>query len=85
MPCIKIKLCKNCIRYRHLKGTAQHVIMGRATGGCEGDIVPHFWDPEGTMKMIFLGINLCFCKTLSLIDRQCILNIRNFLTRGTLV
>jgi len=63
--------------------------MGGATGVCEGDTVPpHFWDPEvqgGTMKMIFLLINLCFCKIFSLIDRQRILNIRNFLTRGTLV
>ena len=30
------------------------------------------------MKMIFLVINLCFCKMFSLIDRQRILNISNF-------
>ena len=45
--------------------------MGGATGGWEGV-------QGGTAKMIFLVINLCFCKIFSLIDRQRILNIRNF-------
>ena len=38
----------------------------------------------GTVKTIFLVINLCICKIFSHIDRQRILNIRNFLTSGTL-
>jgi len=63
--------------------------MGGATGVCEGDTVPLTFGTRGvqggTMKMIFLLINLCFCKIFSLIDRQRILNTRNFLTRGTLV
>jgi len=40
------------------------------TGGTMKIAPPHFWDPGvqgGTMKMIFLTINLCFCTRASIL------------------
>ena len=59
-------------------------IHGRRNRRCKGDIVhlpPSLLGPGrygGTMKMIFLVINLRLCEIFSLIDRQRILNKRNF-------
>jgi len=72
---------------------SQYAISGRSRGRRNrgvwgGHCPPHFWDPEvtgGTMKMIFLVINLCFCKIFSLIDRQRILNIKNGDAHGFLI
>jgi len=67
------------------------LFMGGATGGVREtlSICPLTFGTRGgtggTMKMIFLVINLCFREIFSLLDRQRILNKRNFKCSGSLL
>ena len=72
--------------WQHAKNStlSDEFIHGRRNRRCKGDIVhlPPLTFATGryggTVKMIFLVINLRLCEIFSLIDRQRILNKRNF-------